>query len=69
MSFLRNLRNLAVLVILTVGGLGVTPRLALAQSCPSVGCGANITGCHRCAGRCFSCVDLDEHRRCGFCKY
>jgi hypothetical protein len=69
MSLLRNLRNLAVLVILTVGGLGLTPRLAIAPSCPSVSCGSNVTGCHPCAGRiCFSCVDLDQQRHCVLCK-
>ena len=34
MSVLRVLRNLAVLVILTVGGLGLTPRLAMAKKKP-----------------------------------
>ncbi len=34
MSVLRILRNLAVLVILTVGGLGLTPRLAMAKKKP-----------------------------------
>jgi hypothetical protein len=34
MSLLRILRNLAVLVILTVGGLGLTPRLAMAKKKP-----------------------------------
>jgi len=69
MSLLRNLRNLAVLVILTVGAVGLTPRLAHARGCPSIGCGSNLTGCHPCAGRlCFSCVDRDQKTRCVFCK-
>lgn len=69
MSLLRNLRNLAVLVILIVGSLGLTPRLAQARGCPSIGCGSNFTGCHPCAGRtCFSCVDRDQKTRCLFCK-
>ena len=69
MSLLRNLRNLAVLVILTVGAVGLTPRLALARSCGSVACGTNLTGCHPCGGpRCVSCFDVDQKAHCGFCK-
>ncbi len=68
MSLLRNLRNLAMLVILLVGSVGLTPRLAQAASCPSVGCGSHLRGCHPCAGRCFSCVDLDQNTHCTFCK-
>lgn len=69
MTLLRNLRNLAVLVILVVGGLGLTPRRAQALGCPSVGCGPKFTGCHPCAGpRIFSCVDLATHRKCVYSK-
>lgn len=69
MSLLRNLRNLAVLVILTVGSLGLTPQPALARGCPSVGCGTNLTGCHPCGGRCVSCYDRDLHAQCGWCRF
>ena len=69
MTLLRNLRNLAVLVLLLVGCVGLTPRLALARGCGgSVVCGTNLTGCHPCGGRCFSCIDLDQKAHCGFCK-
>jgi hypothetical protein len=70
MTLLRNLRNLAVFVILTVGGLGLTPRPAVAQSCPSAGCGPNVVGCHLCSGRiCRSCYDVDQKRRCTICVF
>lgn len=69
MSLLRKLRNLAVLVILMVGALSLTPRLAQARGCPSVGCGTNLTGCHPCGGpRCVSCFDVDQKTHCSFCK-
>jgi len=56
MSLLRILRNLAVLVILTVGSLGLIPRPMAAASC--IGAGAACTqftqccshACHN--GRC-----------------
>ena len=69
MTLLRNLRNLAVLVILTVGALGLTPRPAQARGCGSVVCGTNLTGCHPCGGpRCVSCFDVDQKAHCGWCK-
>lgn len=73
MTLLRNLRNLAVLVILVVAGLGLTPRPARAQSCPSASCGPNVTSCHLCSHsirfRCYSCYDLDQKSRCSFCTF
>ncbi len=73
MTFLRDLRNLAVLVILVVAGLGLTPRPAQAGSCPSVACGPNVTRCHVCSisvrFRCYSCYDLDQKTRCSFCTF
>jgi hypothetical protein len=70
MNILRNLRNIGMLVILTVAGLGLTPPPAGAQGCPSAACGPNITGCHPCAGRlCRSCFDLDKKMHCTICTF
>ena len=74
MSLLRVLRNLAVLAILTVGGLALNPRPTLAMSCPSASCGPNTTSCRLCSisirFRCYSCFDLDQKRRCSsFCTF
>ena len=75
MSVLRILRNLAVLVILTVGGLALTPRVAGAfLACPSVPCSAR-TACQPCGfggcrcpfphhGIALKCYDTLLHRSC-----
>lgn len=74
MVFLRILRNLAVLVILTVAGLALTSRPAAAQSfCGCIffryqRCSTHTTGCHFCGGstRCCytTCYDTLYHRCC-----
>jgi hypothetical protein len=55
MSLLRILRNLAVLVILTVGVLAMTPRPAMAILCPCAGsaatCSVRVSECHLCKGK------------------
>jgi hypothetical protein len=61
MSLLRILRNLAVLVILTVGGLGVTPRQAAANQCGGGGARCTIhkpccVGFVCSGGSCLACV-------------
>jgi hypothetical protein len=74
MSLLRILRNLAVLVILTVGGLALAPRPSTAVPlCPCAGsagysCGFARIGCHICKGkqgcRYYVCYDLRAQRCC-----
>jgi hypothetical protein len=71
MSLLRILRNLAVLAILAVGGLALTPRPAAAAVCacyPRVPlCSSHTTGCRFCGGstRCCFTVCYDTlYRRC-----
>jgi hypothetical protein len=81
MSLLRILRNVAVLVILTVGGLGFTPRATGAQylACPSARC-SSWSVCQACYGggcssRCrfphhglaIKCYDYVYHRSCFRC--
>ncbi len=79
MSLLRILRNLAVLAILTVGGLGLTPRPAAitcnCQPCAPL-CSSHVTGCKYCycpllgCGTCrghgvyVTCYDTYYHRCC-----
>jgi hypothetical protein len=73
MSLLHILRNLAVLVILAVGGLVLTPRPAAALACGCnyfyPYCSKYTTGCVFCGGstRCcyYACYDT-LYRRC--CK-
>ena len=73
MSLFHILRNLAVLVILTVGGLGFTPppdpELLCVCSFPRYKCSNRTTGCHHCGGstRCcyVACYDTLYHRCCG----
>jgi len=61
MSFLRSLRNLAVLVILTVAVLSLNPRLAAAQSssCRPLGhyCTSGSQCCSHLCGRRHTCCD------------
>jgi hypothetical protein len=72
MSLLRILRNLAVLVILTVGVLAMTPRPAMAILCPCAGsgatCGVRLSECPLCKGkrgcRFTVCFDILNRRCC-----
>ncbi len=67
MTHLRILRNLALLTILTVAAITVTPRPAAAGLCPSVACGPNVTRCMTCSHVCRACFDLDTQKRCLNC--
>jgi len=57
MSLLRVLRNLALLVILTVAGLSLSPRPVAAQSCRPLGtaCTRSAQCCSRLCGWHHSC--------------
>ncbi len=54
MSLLHILRNLAVLVILTVGGLALTPRHTAASGCYVVGSQC-LGGCSKCRNHAYYC--------------
>ncbi len=69
MSLLRILRNVAVLVILTVGSLGLMPRPAAVDwACPYLPCGLDhITSCSVCSfglGIELRCYDLNRKTWC-----
>jgi hypothetical protein len=77
MSFLRSLRNLAVLVIVTVAGLSFSPHSVAAQSsCRPLGasCSSGVQCCSRmCFGHCcdkgFRGMGCNSSAECcsGFC--
>jgi len=73
MSLLRIFRNLAVLVILAVGGLSLSPRPRAAQNlCAAYACTPhNFDSCSLCVDLCafhgpiiYNCYDVVKKRSC-----